>query len=220
MTWILDRPTLFLGVLALLALGIALQSGRRAWRSAQALKNQPGQWLPMLGPTLLTLVATGAVFVLVQGLLQLGPAELAMRRIVGEQAPALRWSHLPQQSNAAEQTVASTLEEHRGKVVLVNLWATWCPPCRKEMPDLERLQQDFGDQGLVILNLSDEKASTITTYLDKNPMSTQHGRLDSFPWPTGGRPTSYVVDRQGIVRKAILGARHYEQFLAMIRPHL
>src|SRR6266853_4868759 len=48
-----------------------------------------------------------------------------------------------------------TLKELRGKVVLVNFWATWCPPCRKEMPDLETLYKQFKDQGLVILAISD-----------------------------------------------------------------
>ncbi|MDP9169877.1 MAG: TlpA family protein disulfide reductase, partial [Acidobacteriota bacterium] len=53
----------------------------------------------------------------------------------------------------------------RGKVVLVNFWATWCPPCRKEMPDLDELYTRFRSQGLVILAVSDEDAATVKTFL-------------------------------------------------------
>jgi thiol-disulfide isomerase/thioredoxin len=53
------------------------------------------------------------------------------------------------------QGKAWTLQDLHGKVVLVNFWATWCPPCRKEMPDLEKLYEEFKDQGLVILAISD-----------------------------------------------------------------
>ena len=50
-----------------------------------------------------------------------------------------------------------------GKVVLVNFWATWCPPCRKEMPDLDALYRRFKDQGFVILAISDEEADKVKT---------------------------------------------------------
>ncbi len=57
-----------------------------------------------------------------------------------------------------------TLSALHGKVVLVNFWATWCPPCRKEMPDLEALYNRFKDQGLIILAISDEEAEKSATF--------------------------------------------------------
>jgi thiol-disulfide isomerase/thioredoxin len=58
-----------------------------------------------------------------------------------------------------------TLKELHGKVVVLNFWATWCPPCRKEMPDLETLYQQFKEQGLVILAISDEDAGKVLPFI-------------------------------------------------------
>ncbi len=57
------------------------------------------------------------------------------------------------------------LQELRGKVVLVNFWATWCPPCRKEMPDLDALYNKFKDQGFVVLAISDEETAKVSPYI-------------------------------------------------------
>ncbi|MGC2112227.1 MAG: TlpA disulfide reductase family protein, partial [Candidatus Korobacteraceae bacterium] len=58
-----------------------------------------------------------------------------------------------------------TLKDLHGKVVLVNFWATWCPPCQKEMPDLEALSKRFADQGFVILAISDEEADKVKPFI-------------------------------------------------------
>ena len=88
------------------------------------------------------------------------------------------------------------------------------------MPDLDRLQKEYGERGLRIVNISDEDEDTILKYLAENPMSTTHGRVEAFPWPNAGRPTTYLLDRQGIVRKSALGAREYEVFEDMIKAYL
>jgi peroxiredoxin len=58
-----------------------------------------------------------------------------------------------------------TLSELRGKIVLVNFWATWCPPCRKEMPDLNAIYTHFQSQGLVILSISDESLLKVGPFI-------------------------------------------------------
>ena len=75
-----------------------------------------------------------------------------------------------------------TLQGLRGKVVLVNFWATWCPPCRKEMPDLEALYQRFKNQGFVILGISDEEAGKVKTVVRDQP---KVGRNDPCPCGSG-----------------------------------
>src|SRR5579863_7939310 len=67
---------------------------------------------------------------------------------VGQPAPAL----VAQELNGQTFDLAA----QRGKVVIVNFWATWCPPCRKEMPDLQALYDKYKDQGFVVLSISDE----------------------------------------------------------------
>ena len=64
-----------------------------------------------------------------------------------------------------------TLKDLRGKVVLVNFWATWCPPCRKEMPDMEALHQEFKEQGLVMLAISDEESDKVEPFVTEHKFS-------------------------------------------------
>ena len=150
-----------------------------------------------------------------------------MHKMIDQPAPELSWQPIVLASVEGAETkmpalssAPPELSDLKGKVVMVNLWATWCPPCRHEMPDLDRLQQDYGDRGFQVVHLSDEDEHTLLKYLEANPMSTRHGRVDRFNWPDGGRPTTYLIDREGVVRDAILGARTYDHFVEMITPLL
>lgn len=113
------------------------------------------------------------------------------------------------------------LQDLRGQVVLVNLWATWCPPCRHEMPDLNRLQEAYRDRGVVVLTVSDEDRDTLLAYSKAQPMSTMNVYAESLGWlDAPGRPISFVIDRTGTVREMFVGARDYETFEAAVRPYL
>jgi peroxiredoxin len=113
-----------------------------------------------------------------------------------------------------------TLSELRGKVVLVNFWATWCPPCRKEMPDLETLYEKFGSQGLVILGISDEEASTVGPFIRERkvtfPILLDPGRKVNETFVVEGIPKSFVYDRDGKLAAQSIDMRTQRQFLEML----
>ena len=113
-----------------------------------------------------------------------------------------------------------TLGELRGKVVLVNFWATWCPPCRKEMPDLETLYNRFKDTGLVILAISDEEDGKVRPFVAEHhatyPILLDPGRKVNDLYQIDGIPKSFVYDRNGKLVAQAIDMRTQKQFLEML----
>jgi peroxiredoxin len=113
-----------------------------------------------------------------------------------------------------------TLKEQRGKVVVLNFWATWCPPCRKEMPDLERLYREFKDQGLVILAISDEDADKVRPFIAQQkvtyPILLDPGRKVNDLFQIEGIPKTFVYDRGGRLVAQSIDMRTRRQFLEML----
>jgi peroxiredoxin len=112
------------------------------------------------------------------------------------------------------------LQELRGKVVLVNFWATWCPPCRKEMPDLDALYNKFKSQGFVVLAISDEEAAKVSPYLAEHkvsyPVLLDPGRKVNDLFIVEGIPKSFVYDRSGKMVAQSIDMRTRNQFLEML----
>lgn len=144
--------------------------------------------------------------------------EPAVALSAGEAAPALE---LPRIRGGT-----LGLTELRGKVVMVNIWATWCPPCVREMPAMQRVYEEYRDDGLEIVAVA----------VDDRPGTRQpDGRIDglvsrfvdelglTFPVvvdPTGGTerrfdteylPTTFLVDRQGRIRAREVGGRAWDE---------
>jgi peroxiredoxin len=113
-----------------------------------------------------------------------------------------------------------TLKGLKGKVVLLNFWATWCPPCRKEMPDLEALSRRFGPQGLVILGIDDEEAEKVKPFIAQQkityPVLLDPGRKVNTLFGIEGIPKTFVYDRDGKIVAQSIDMRTQKQFLEML----
>jgi peroxiredoxin len=113
-----------------------------------------------------------------------------------------------------------TFAELRGKVVLVNFWATWCPPCRKEMPDLETIYGRFGSKGLVVLGISDEEPAKVEPFIRERkvsfPVLLDPGRKVNEMFVVDGIPKSFVYDREGKLVAQSIDMRTQKQFLEML----
>jgi peroxiredoxin len=113
-----------------------------------------------------------------------------------------------------------TLKDLRGKVVVLNFWATWCPPCRKELPGLESLYRQFKDEGLVILAISDEDAGKVKPFIVEQkvtyPVLLDPGRKVNELFQIEGIPKTFVYDRNGKLVAQSIDMRTRRQFLEML----
>lgn len=105
----------------------------------------------------------------------------------------------------------------KGQVVLVNFWATWCPPCRREMPSLQRLWLKLGKSKLQIVAVNvGEDADTVLGFmgtLDDSPTFPIVFDKDSTvlrAWPVKGLPTTFLIDRKGHIAYRAIGGRDFD----------
>ena len=122
-----------------------------------------------------------------------------------------------------------TLEEYKGKTILLNFWATWCGPCRSEMPDLQAVYEDYGnnEKDLVVLgvaapNLGQEGSEAdITAFLEENgytyPTLMNTDASLFYSYGISSFPTTFMIDKDGNVYGYIIGAQSREVFDDIIR---
>jgi len=113
-----------------------------------------------------------------------------------------------------------TLSKLRGKIVLINLWATWCPPCRAEMPALENAYKQYKDSGVVVLGLNvtnQDSEKDIPPFVDEFgltfPILLDRDGSVSALYQLKGLPTTYFVNREGIIRTVVVGGPMNETFI-------
>jgi len=104
-----------------------------------------------------------------------------------------------------------TLSDYHGQIIVLNFWATWCPPCVEEMPSLIQMQQRMKDKGVVVLAVSlDEDESAYHKFLKDhgvNLITVRDPSLKSSElYGTFKYPETYIIDRQGILRRKFIGA--------------
>jgi cytochrome c biogenesis protein CcmG/thiol:disulfide interchange protein DsbE len=112
------------------------------------------------------------------------------------------------------------LEDYRGKVVLVNFWASWCPPCRSEMPAMQQVYDDFREEGFIVLAVN-------STHQDNLGDAISFAQVHKLSFPilldrdgSAGRsydvrslPTSFFIDRDGIIQDVVVGGPMSEALL-------
>ncbi len=108
-----------------------------------------------------------------------------------------------------------SLSGHRGQVVMVHFWATWCPPCVEEMPTLETLYRALRGKDFEVLAISadEDGAGAVTAFMRKNrlslPVLFDPGGTVATSYGTFKLPETYIVDREGVVRYKEIGARDW-----------
>ena len=111
---------------------------------------------------------------------------------------------------------ATTLADYKGKVILLNIWATWCQPCRVEMPAIERLHKRLGGTDFQVVSVSiDVDGDSVVTAFARNLgltfqiLHNQSGDIQQI-YQTTGVPESFVIDRDGIIVKKVIGAAEWD----------
>ncbi len=125
-----------------------------------------------------------------------------------------------------------SLSDYSGKVIILDFWATWCPPCVKEIPHFNELAKEYGDRGLVVIGISldREGVPAVKEFRKKYPIDYRvvmgnnevAQAYSSYlpPEQRGGIPFTFVIDREGKIRHSFVGYRPKKVFVDAIEPLL
>ena len=137
-----------------------------------------------------------------------------------EKAPNFTWKD----STGAQVA----FDNYHGKLTLVNFWATWCGPCKKELPDLVELSSELSSKGVRIIGISTDRGSNVIE--DVRSFVHEHGipyqvlisneELEEAFGNINGLPTTFIVDANGKILQSFLGMRTKEAFLQALHPYL
>lgn len=133
----------------------------------------------------------------------------------GKKAPDFMWTQDGKDMTFSEMT--------KGKVVFVNFWATWCPPCRKEIPDIIKLNKDLKEKGSNVvfigigLDRGDDAIQKLESFINSGNfnypvVNEQTGKLAEAFGGASSIPTTYIISKKGEIVDQIIGMRSYENF--------
>lgn len=130
----------------------------------------------------------------------------------------------------SENGQTKKLSDYKGKVILLNFWATWCGPCKREIPDLSQLSKDLSNKDFKVIGISvDQNPSMLDSYMKSNNLSytvfrDQTDLISKFMQATGNSqdviPQTYIIDKNGNIVETLIGSRSKDDFLKIINKYL
>ncbi len=146
----------------------------------------------------------------------------------GEESKALKASDFSLPAVGSDQTI--NLADYEGKVLILDFWATWCPPCKREIPHFNDLYETYQGEGLEVLGVSVDQggASLVSNYMESSapslipayPVAMADRSVQTAYGPISSIPTTFIIDRNGNVQQRIVGYREKEFFEAAVKALL
>jgi peroxiredoxin len=163
---------------------------------------------PRLRWLLIAAAAAVALLILVPLFRPSGSSDVGPAAMAGKDAPVFALHD--------DRGNTVSLDQYRGKIVVMNLWASWCPPCRAEMPDLQTVAREFAKDGVVVIGVnqgeSAARAAAFARSLDiAFPIWIDDAQRYGRVYAALGLPTTVVIDRRGIVERGFDGPLTIEQ---------
>jgi peroxiredoxin len=170
---------------------------------------------PRLRKVLLLLVALAVAALVLVPLFRSSSHNAGPAALAGTQPPVIALTD--------DHGHAVSLDRYRGKIVVMNLWATWCPPCRAEMPDLQRVYAQYAKDGVVVIGVnqgeSAQRAAAFATALGITfPIWLDQDQRYGRAYGALGLPTTVIVGRDGTIVRGFDGALTIDQMRAAIAP--
>jgi len=101
------------------------------------------------------------------------------------------------------------LSQYRGKVVILDFWTPWCPPCRREIPDFISLQKQYGAQGLQIIGIGLDQPNNVASFVQQHginyPVAVGDNAISNLYGGVSGIPTTFIIDKQGNIKNKFEG---------------
>lgn len=179
--------------------------------------NLPKGFLSIIATLLLLLIITASSLVFAR-ITKVKPSVM----VILNQLESVKGRAVPLSFRLVTDSSQQEIEDYRGKIVLLNFWATWCKPCLTEIPDLNKLQKAYKEKGLEVIAISDETQDRLQRFHAKNEMSINSGFVESFDWAQMGseRPVTFLLNTEGVIVDYFTGGYDYAYFESKIQKYL
>lgn len=164
------------------------------------------------------LIGLGIIALIISGLFIAAKPVLSQSGLPGKSAPSFTVVSLD------KKTIS--LDSLKGKVVILNFWATWCPPCRAEIPEFVRFYREYEKKGVAIIGLGvNETEAALREFSETNhinyPIANDKGnKISRLYGGIRSIPTTFVIDQKGIIRNKRIGGIDRQELLNMVKPYL